>query len=117
MRTLAFIITVFILSLNLSAQQNSVKTVTLGVSGDCDECKANIENAADIKGVKLCVWNSKSQQAVITYDESKVSLEKIEQAIANKGYDTEHLKASETAYYKLPKCCQYRGNTEGLHKK
>lgn len=116
MRTFILVFTL-LLSLGAPAQQSGVKTVTIGVSGDCDECKAAIENAADIKGVKICQWDSKTQKAVVTFDESKVSQEKIEQAIAAKGYDTEHFKASDAAYNKLPKCCRYKGNTEGLHKK
>ena len=106
-----------LLALQSLSAQSSVKTVTLGVDGDCDECKESIENAADLKGVKVCNWDAKTKKAVITYDEAKVSLDKIENAIAAKGYDTEHVRGSDAAYNKLPKCCRYRGNTEGLHKK
>lgn len=101
---------------NLSAQ-STVKTVTINVDGDCEECKEAIENAADIKGVKLCTWNPDTRKAVVTFDESKTTLEKIEKAIAEKGYDTEHFKGNDAAYNKLPKCCRYRGDTKGLHGK
>ncbi len=89
--------------------QTTVKTVIINVNGACDDCKERIENAADIKGVKLCNWSPDTKKAVITYDEAKVSLETIEKAIANRGYDTEHFKRNEEAYKKLPKCCQYLG--------
>lgn len=99
------------------SSQTTVKTVIINVDGACDDCKDRIENAADIKGVKLCNWSPDTKKAIVTYDESKVSVEQIEKAIASKGYDTEHFKGEESAYKKLPKCCQYRSNTEGLHHK
>lgn len=106
-----------LLSLTNGTAQSAVKTVTLHVDGDCDQCKESIENAADIKGVKLCTWNPKTRVAEITFDESKTSLETIEKAIAAKGYDTEHVKGSDAAYNRLPKCCRYRDTSPKQHGK
>jgi periplasmic mercuric ion binding protein len=88
--------------------QSSVKTVTFHVSGVCGECKELIENAADIKGVKKCMWDKKSRIATVIIDEKKVTQEKVEKAIAKAGYDTEHEKGDLKAYDKLPRCCQYK---------
>jgi copper chaperone CopZ len=110
------LISFFLLAVSAQAQ-STITTVTIGVSGDCDQCKEAIENAADIKGVKVCKWDSKLQQAVVTFDASKVSQEKIEQAIAAKGYDTEHYKTTEAAYNKLPKCCRYKDSEKVPHSK
>jgi len=96
------------LFLGLTLQAQSVKTVTLQVSGNCEDCKERIENAADIKGVKICTWNSKTKVASITYDSTKTNLLIIQTAIANAGYDTPEAKATMAAYNKLPKCCRYR---------
>ncbi len=109
-----FILLSLVMGLQFVSAQNTVKTMVISVNGVCDDCKERIENAADIKGVKLCNWSPETKKAIVTFDEAKVSAENIEKAIAAKGYDTEHFKGDEKAYAKLPKCCKYREDTEGL---
>jgi periplasmic mercuric ion binding protein len=106
MRTL-LVITISLFTLFTKAQQG-IKTETISVKGNCEDCQTRIENAADIKGVKVCKWNSDTKVATITYDTNKVSLLQIEQAIAAKGYDAGPVKGNDAAYNKLPKCCQYK---------
>ena len=96
------------LALSTSAQSAGVQTQTFIVKGNCDDCKERIENAADIKGVKLVKWDPDTQVATATYDTEKVTVPKIQQAIAAAGYDAGTVKGSDRAYKKLPKCCQYR---------
>ena len=48
MKTLLIIIA-FLFSVNSQAQ-TTIKTATISVKGNCDQCKERIENAADIKG-------------------------------------------------------------------
>lgn len=86
----------------------SVKTETIVVKGNCEECKKRIENAADIKGVKLAVWDEEKQVITVTYQPEKVTLDQIATAIAASGHDAGTKKASDAGYKKLPKCCQYR---------
>ncbi len=102
---------IFIISLTLSIKinaQTSITTSTVSVKGNCDECKERIENAADIKGVKNCVWNETTQSITVTYDTKKVTLEQIEKAIAKSGHETIHQKADTQAYRSLPSCCKYQ---------
>ena len=106
MRTL-FAIVVLLLSLNIRAQQKGIKTETFIVNGNCGECKERIENAGDIKGVKLLKWNTESKVASVTFDTAKTDLLKIQQAIAAHGHDAGEVKASEKSYKKLPSCCRY----------
>ncbi len=96
-------------NLYLSAQ--SVVTRTLVVKGNCGECKERIENASDIKGVKLSAWNVDSKVLKITYDSLKVSLSQIKEAIVSRGHDLVDMKSADAAYKKLPKCCRYRETT------
>jgi periplasmic mercuric ion binding protein len=103
-----FLSIILFLSVNLFGQDNTVKTFTLSVKGNCDQCKERIENAADIKGVKLCTWDEKTQVATITYKSDKVTPEQIEKAIAKAGHDAGSAKSSDATYKKLPGCCQYR---------
>lgn len=106
MKKLTFIL-LSLIGLNLSAQQG-MQTSTFTVRGNCEECKVNIENAADIKGVKLLIWNQKTKVASVTYSPDKVTLQQIQEAIAKRGYDAGDIKGSDKAYKSLPKCCKYR---------
>lgn len=106
MRTLIILI-LSLVTLTSKAQQG-VKTETFTVKGNCEDCKARIENAADIKGVKICQWNPDTKIASVTYNADKVSLLQIEEAIAAKGYDAGGIKGNDKAYGKLPGCCKYR---------
>src|SRR5688572_28342412 len=104
-----FIISAF-LFLSASMFGQAVQTQTFVVKGNCDDCKERIENAADIKGVKVVKWNPDTKVATATFDGSKVSLLKIQEAIAASGYDAGNVKGNSKAYGKLPKCCKYRDN-------
>ena len=106
MRTFIIIIVSFF-SLNLMAQQG-IKTETFVVKGNCEDCKERIENAADIKGVKILTWNSDTKVAEVTYNSEKVTLKQIKEAIAAKGYDAGEIAGDNKAYNKLPGCCKYR---------
>lgn len=88
--------------------QTTVVTTTLLVKGNCEDCKKRIEDAADIKGVKLFEWDSDTKIAKVVYKSDKTNIESIEKAIAKAGYDTPTQSGDLTAYNKLPKCCQYR---------
>ncbi len=91
-----------------SYSQNTIKTETFAVKGNCDMCQTRIENAADIKGVKICKWDIDKKVATVTYNTSKTTLEQIQKAIAAKGYDAGDIKGDDAAYKKLPNCCQYK---------
>lgn len=116
MRTIITFLLLFI-ALNYSAQDKTVKTETIAVRGNCEECKKRIENAADIKGVKLAVWDETTQIVTVTYKTDKVTLEQIEKAIAANGHDVNGLKADDASYNKLPSCCKYRDKKCELPKK
>lgn len=94
-----------------SYSQSTVKTETFVVKGNCEDCKKRIENAADIKGVKISNWDSEKKVFSVTYDSKKTTVEQIQKAIAAKGYDAGNEKGDPKAYDKLPKCCQYNDRT------
>ena len=104
------IILLSFLFLNVSAQkkQGEIKTSSFKVAGNCEQCKNRIENAADIKGVKLAVWDVKTQILKVTYRTDKVTEAEIKKVILNSGHDADTDKASDATYNKLPDCCKYR---------
>ncbi|HWY10705.1 MAG TPA: heavy-metal-associated domain-containing protein [Bacteroidia bacterium] len=88
--------------------QNTIKTETFTVKGNCEQCQSRIENASDIKGVKISKWDVDKKILTVTYDSKKTSVEQIEQAIAKAGHDAGKVNASDADYKKLPACCQYK---------
>jgi hypothetical protein len=83
------------------------KTETLKVSGECGSCKKKIESAAKKAGASYAVWDMDSKELKIKYKSTSTNTAKIEQAIAAVGYDTPDYKATNEAYSRLDKCCQY----------
>lgn len=107
MKTIILVMISMAFSLKIQAQ-STVITSTISVKGNCGECKERIENAADIKGVKTSSWSEKTKVLTVTFDSKKVSLDQIEQAIANAGHEVDKMAANEKAYKALPSCCQYK---------
>ncbi len=92
--------------------QQTTKTSTFGVRGNCGMCEKTIEAAAlKVKGVKKASWDKEKKQITVVYA-SETSIMDIHKAIASVGYDTEKIKADKSAYNSLPGCCQYDRNQE-----
>ena len=83
-------------------------TTAFKVFGVCEQCKHRIEESLKVKGVKRADWNIETKMLSLTYDPSKISIEKIHNKIAAAGHDTYIKKANDAVYKALPKCCYYR---------
>ncbi|WP_316788041.1 heavy-metal-associated domain-containing protein [Pedobacter frigoris] len=83
------------------------KTDSLKVLGNCGMCKKHIETALKVKGVSTANWNVKTKVLKVSYDPSKVTLDQVQQKVADAGYDTPKYKATKESYLKLDDCCQY----------
>jgi periplasmic mercuric ion binding protein len=83
------------------------KTETIPVSGNCGMCKTKIEKAAKEAGAATANWNKDKKVLTIKYNSSTTNTGKIQQSIADAGYDTRDVKATDDAYNKLHACCQY----------
>lgn len=83
------------------------KSETVKVWGNCGMCENTIEKAAKAAGAAEADWNKDTKVLTVSYKGKKTDLSKIEQAIANAGYDTERFTAPNEAYNKLHSCCQY----------
>lgn len=89
--------------------QNKNATAILDVDGVCMMCKERIEKASiKTKGVKSAVWNVKTHELSLIYDERKTDLATINENIAAVGHDTKMIKASDEAYNSVHPCCLYR---------
>jgi len=83
------------------------KTDSIKVSGNCGMCKKRIETALKVPGITSADWNVKSKMLTVNYETSKLTLNEVQQKVADAGHDTPKFKATEAAYSKLPGCCQY----------
>jgi mercuric ion binding protein len=118
MKTLNLLSVVIIsAALNLSSygqtnDQSSIKTAaarteTFKVFGNCELCKARIEQAVKDEGASSATWDTKTRMLTVTYDPSKTNKDKLSKKLASVGHDTEKYKAPDDVYDKLPACCHY----------
>ncbi len=107
MKNLKFLITAVLLCMGLAAFAQKT-TETFKVYGNCGMCKEHIEGALKKKdGVFKKDWDKDTKMITVTYDTSKITLTQIKQKIADAGYDSDEIHATDEAYNKLHKCCQY----------
>lgn len=84
------------------------KTEKIKVYGNCGQCKTRIDKAAkSVDGVTKATWNDTDEMLTVTFDETKTTVSKIEEAVAKVGHDTDHAKATDKSYNALPGCCKY----------
>lgn len=105
----------WILSQGIIAQaqdNNTLLPLSLRVQGSCEMCKARLEGALQIKGIKNPNWNIESKLLTLLYDPEKIGEEKIKKVILEQGHDLDDKKANEKIYQALPVCCHYREHTE-----
>ncbi|MGG8497509.1 heavy-metal-associated domain-containing protein [Tenacibaculum sp. TC6] len=110
MKHLILTITMVLFCATMQAQEKkkNAKT-TIKVDGVCMMCKKRIEKAAlATKGVKYAVWNVKTHDLDLIFDERKTAIKAIEENIAKAGHDTQETKATDEDYNNLHPCCKYR---------
>lgn len=87
---------------------NVAKTEKIKVYGNCGMCKSRIEKAAkSVEGVTKATWNDADEILTVTFDGTRTTVSKIEEAVAKVGHDTDHAKATDKSYNALPGCCKY----------
>jgi periplasmic mercuric ion binding protein len=92
------------LSITTSAQ---TKTETFKVNGNCGMCKTKIEKAAKEAGAKDASWDADKKELTVKYKSSTTNAAKIQQKVAEVGYDNAGFKATADSYNKLHGCCKY----------
>ena len=99
---------VLLAGFTLQAQNKNAKA-TMEVDGVCLMCKSRIEKAAlNTKGVKSAVWNVKTHQLSLIFNEGKTNTDSIQANVLRAGHDTNEAKATVEAYNSVHNCCKYR---------
>ena len=107
MKKLIVLLTVLITTVAFAQNKNA--RASMEVDGVCLMCKSRIEKASlNTKGVKSAVWNVKTHELKLIYDERKTDLKTIQNSIVAVGHDTKALKATDEAYATVHPCCKYR---------
>ena len=108
-RILTLLIFIFsILTFEASSQKIKYEKSSFEVYGNCDMCKTLIETTArSIDGVKMAKWNSTKKTMKVKFNKDLTSIDEIQKAISNIGYDTAKHRAPDEVYEKLHYCCKY----------
>jgi mercuric ion binding protein len=103
------IATVFLLLGTICFSATEEKKETFKVFGNGMESKVQIESTAlSVKGVVYALWDEQTKVITVVYNVSKTDIQEIQKTIAETGYDTGNIEASDEAYNKLPLSCRYR---------
>lgn len=86
----------------------NLTSTTFRVEGNCGQCVDRIESTAMAAGAAMASWDSDTKILELTYDEEKISLDKIQFSIAQLGHDNGDFKTPIQVYNNLPGCCKYR---------
>ena len=106
------IVTVVSAQLKVSVDQiksdTKVLTTTIKVPTIvCGSCVTTVTNALkNVDGVKTAKVDLKKKTATVTYASTKVTVDKLEKAIVEAGYDANKAKRNPEAYEKLDACCK-----------
>lgn len=98
----------FLFSATFAGAQTNLKSEVIPVSGNCGMCKSLIEKTAkSTAGVSEADWDRKTKMLTVKYNAKSTDATKIQQAVANVGYDTRDIRANDSAYANLHSCCKY----------
>jgi copper chaperone CopZ len=109
-----FVFTLLFLSSTISfGQSDKVKTAEIKTQIWCDHCNECESCGPRIyfglkehKGIKKIDVDAEANTITVKYDERKVTLDQIEEAIAMSGFDANDRKADPKAYDNLDACCK-----------
>ncbi len=101
-----FSLAVAVTTISLTACAQA-KTETYKVNGNCGMCKSKIEKAAKEAGAKEASWDMDKKELTVTYKTTSTNSAKIQQKVADAGYDNAGFKAATETYEKLHGCCKY----------
>jgi len=87
--------------------QDTVKTESFKVWGECGMCKSRIEKTVKAEGATAASWDSKTKLLTVTYNPAKTGKDTLSKKLAAAGHDTEKFKAPDEVYNSLPGCCHY----------
>ena len=105
---LALVLTISLANITARAEANT-KTVEIKTSAVCEDCKTRIEKAVNkLEGVEKSNLDLETKIVTVSYNPSKVNVDKIKTSISKAGYSADEVKADKKAQNKLPSCCKVK---------
>ena len=93
-------------SFHLTNAKDLVEKFT--VYGNCGKCKKTIESSLkNTVGIKEATWDKKTKILTVKFDDELTNLNDVKQRIADAGYDSDEVRASDDVYESLHHCCKY----------
>mgnify|MGYP001302391624 CR=1 FL=1 len=99
-------VAVFSFSFHPAADTGFV-TEKFKVLGNCGMCKARIEQALKVEGVRYAVWDQETKIVTVKFNPKVVTLDELHQKCADVGHDTDKVRAKDEVYANLHSCCLY----------
>lgn len=79
-------------------------------TAECDKCKKRLEEAVNrLDGILYSSLDVETRVFSVEFDPEVISIDKIKNVISKTGYDADEMPREESAYRRLPKCCQVGG--------
>ena len=101
-KTVKVIATLLIVIVAMGTTSLEAKEGKIKVNGICGMCKNKIEKTAKaIKGVRTAVWDAKTRDLTVNYNEKLTDIDRISEAVAKIGYDAGDIKANKDAKTKI----------------
>jgi periplasmic mercuric ion binding protein len=93
---------------SVSNASATVVTDTIHVTSmECGMCESRVQKTLKkIESVTKVEADAETGNVVVTFDNEKTSLAKLEKAIAEIGYHTKNEKATASSVKSLPTCCR-----------
>jgi copper chaperone CopZ len=108
MKTIKFFSAVlFSCAISAASYSQKTKTETFHVNGNCGMCETKIEKAAKEAGATSAEWDKDTKMITVKYSSKSTNAAKIQQGIADVGYDNVGARAKNETYDKLHSCCKY----------
>ena len=106
--TVLTVVSVFLLVPGILFGREGVRSDTISVPEmQCGMCEMTIsKRLKKIDGVTRVEADAEANTVVVTYDPAKVTLAKLEKAIAEVGYDAGDTETTAAAQAKLHGCCK-----------
>jgi mercuric ion binding protein len=85
----------------------AVKTEIFAVLGNCGMCQKTIQTAAVGAGARKADWDMDAKKLTVVFDPATTSVDAIQKAVSQAGYDNAGYRAPDAVYENLHGCCQY----------
>lgn len=106
MKAISFWISILAILCGLTACGGPDIEARFFTEGNCQECGEKIVDVLeDLPGLKKASWDLGTKQTSVVYDGEAITLDEIQQALADQGFNTQFFDGQPSKKQSLPACC------------